>query len=132
MGGIGNTDAVWKAMSFDELEDGGYLDEDGWPTEIPSEVSAISTTLLSDLPPENTSMAGRYYVNYEGEGNVEIRGSEIDGRARIDVPRARPRISVAGLPGTSLVVARINGGSPCCSGRGAGPAGARARRSTAG
>ena len=38
---IGNTNETWKAMSFDELETGGYLDEDGWPTEIP--FSARST-----------------------------------------------------------------------------------------
>ena len=71
---VGNSDAGWNSMPFDQMEAGGYLDEDGWLTEMPPGLNAVATTLLSDLPEENVSMAGRYHLRYEGEGTVELRG----------------------------------------------------------
>ena len=70
-----STSGTWNARSFDEMRADGILDENGWPTEIPSDLGTIATTLLSNLPEENVSMAGRYHLQYEGEGTVEIRGA---------------------------------------------------------
>ena len=40
---IGHTSSEWGAMSYDELKDGGYLDQNGWPTSIPTELQRIGT-----------------------------------------------------------------------------------------
>lgn len=72
---IGHIEGQWGGWSFDQLEAGGYLDENGWPTELPDGVGAISSLILTDLPAETADYtAGRYRVTYEGEGELVISG----------------------------------------------------------
>ena len=71
---VSSTPSQWGAMRYDDLQSGGYLDENGWPTEIPPGMSNISTIMLNGLPEENTSMAGRYHLQYEGEGTILVSG----------------------------------------------------------
>lgn len=78
----GNTPGEWGKMSFEELKEGGYLDDDGWPLSIPPGITSLATLVLTDLPAEAISANGRYRLRYEGQGLVEISsdGKTIEGR----------------------------------------------------
>ncbi len=71
---IGHRPGQWGGMSEAELRDGGYLDQDGWPTSIPTTLRGIGTVILTDLPPEASSLAGRYRLRFDGDGIVEVSG----------------------------------------------------------
>ncbi|WP_198683968.1 hypothetical protein, partial [Aliidiomarina celeris] len=38
---LGHIQGQWGGMTFEQLEAGGYLDENGWPTQIPDGIAAI-------------------------------------------------------------------------------------------
>nr|WP_314262200.1 hypothetical protein [uncultured Devosia sp.] len=78
-----NVRGEWGSMSFQELKDGGYLDEQGWPTAMPAGIATITTLVLTDLPAESASANGRYRLRYEGQGLVEISsaGETVMGRS---------------------------------------------------
>ena len=61
-------------MESDELESLGLLDENGWPMRIPNELRGIGTVVLSDMPVQARSLAGRYRVRFQGDGIVELGG----------------------------------------------------------
>ena len=68
----GHLEGQWGGLDHDDLEAGGYLDENGWPVAIPEEATGIEALLLVDQPPEATSQAGRYRVTWEGEGEIDL------------------------------------------------------------
>ena len=76
-GFVGHNDK-WGALTNSDLVDGGYLDENGWPTEIPSELDAIGTIWAwSNTKTQEgvlDSRAGTYVLEYEGEGDFRIGG----------------------------------------------------------
>ena len=101
---VGNTSNKWFGMRFDEMKAGGYIDEHGWLKEIPPGIAKVSATLMSDLPADNASMAGRYYLRYEGSGSVEVR----DRSGVVDVVSSRPNEIVFDYtPGDGMVVVTI-------------------------
>jgi len=71
---IGHRPGQWGGMEADDLDRLGVLDRYGWPIGIPDGLGAIGTVVLTDLPPEAVSLAGRYRVSFEGEGILEIAG----------------------------------------------------------
>ncbi len=71
---IGHRPGRWGGASHDDLEQAGYLDENGWPLAIPPELSSIGTVVLTDLPEEAVSSAGRYRLAFRGDGIVEVGG----------------------------------------------------------
>ncbi|MFT4961865.1 MAG: hypothetical protein ACI92Z_002959 [Paracoccaceae bacterium] len=73
-GWIGHKSGQWGGFDYDAMVAGGYLDNDGWPTSIPSDLRSIGTMILTDLPAEAVSLAGRYRIRFEGTGIVEPRG----------------------------------------------------------
>ena len=72
---IGHLQGQWGGFSYDQLEAGGFLDANGWIREIPANVGAISTLILTDLPAETADYTGgRYRVTYDGDGDLRIAG----------------------------------------------------------
>lgn len=73
---IGHVEDGWGGMTTDELRDGGYLDADGWPTEIPAGLERVGTIWAWSDFRENAGNdhAGVYVLEYEGEGTIEVRG----------------------------------------------------------
>ena len=71
---IGHLPGQWGGFEIDRLIEEGYLDEHGWPMRIPREVGRLESLILTDIPPEATSFAGRYVLTYEGEGRLEVSG----------------------------------------------------------
>ncbi|MFC3117452.1 hypothetical protein ACFOHS_00660 [Jhaorihella thermophila] len=71
---IGHKPGQWGGATHEDLEAAGYLDENGWPLEIPPELSSIGTVILTDLPKEAVSLAGRYRLTFDGDGIVEVGG----------------------------------------------------------
>ncbi|MGD9865226.1 MAG: hypothetical protein AB7S99_18640, partial [Pseudodonghicola sp.] len=71
---IGHKPGQWGGAGHDDLVQAGYLDESGWPLEVPPELSSIGTLVLTDLPEAARALAGRYVLRFEGDGIVEIGG----------------------------------------------------------
>ncbi|WP_323782887.1 hypothetical protein [Leisingera sp.] len=71
---IGHLPKRWGGADHQDLLAAGYLDPEGWPTAIPPELSSIGTVILTDLPKEAVSLAGRYVLRFEGQGIVEVAG----------------------------------------------------------
>ncbi len=71
---IGHEPERWGGVDYQELLAAGVLDENGWPTEIPSGVDRIGTHIFTAQPTESTSVAGRYRLTYDGEGELAING----------------------------------------------------------
>ena len=73
---MGHTDK-WNGFDNRALRDGGFLDEHGWPTEIPDGVDKVGTIWAwgnSDQSGVQESRAGTYVLNYEGEGDLRVSG----------------------------------------------------------
>jgi hypothetical protein len=71
---IGHLPGQWGGWEHDDLVRAGALDAHGWPKVIPPELSGISTLFLTDQPEEAKSLAGRYRLAYEGEGEITLEG----------------------------------------------------------
>ncbi|MFN3953853.1 MAG: hypothetical protein ACK4LQ_05315 [Pararhodobacter sp.] len=72
---IGHRPGQWGGMDEAELRDGGFLDDDGWMLRVPPALSHVSTLVLTDLPAEMTSMAGRYHARWEGSAPLGFGGA---------------------------------------------------------
>ncbi|WP_422032653.1 hypothetical protein [Roseovarius sp.] len=72
---IGHKPGQWGGVEFDELEERGLLDAQGWPTSVPHDLGSIGTLILTDLPDDADIYAGRYVLSFEGEGIVEVGGA---------------------------------------------------------
>ncbi len=70
----GHLPGQWGGWDHDELDRRGYLDEDGWPLRVPSELEGITTLLLTDMAPDHQGLAGRYRLTHDGQGRLEISG----------------------------------------------------------
>lgn len=71
---IGHKPGTWGGMEEAELRAGGYLDASGMPIRKPPTLSSIGTLVLTDLPEEAQTLAGRYVLRYSGKGVVEVTG----------------------------------------------------------
>jgi len=71
---IGHKPGQWGGMDHEDLAALGVLDENGWPTRLPTELGSIGTLLMTDLPEEATSLSGRYVMRFDGTGIVEVGG----------------------------------------------------------
>lgn len=98
---IGHKPNQWGGMDHDDLAKAGHLDENGWPVRIPRELSTIATVILTDLPEEAVSLAGRYRVQFDGDGIVDVGG-----RAR-NVRFAPNEVTFDFTPGPGPVEIRI-------------------------
>lgn len=98
----GHRPDAWGGQDEADLIAAGILDEDGWPMAIPGTLRGIGTVLLTDLPPEAKTLAGRYVLQFDGDGIVEVGGRATnvrygDGEVRFDF-----------TPGEGMVTVTIN------------------------
>ena len=78
----GHLHGQWGGWEHADLEAGGWLDAQGWPTAIPPELSSVEAIFIVDQPPEAVSLAGRYRVSWRGEGRIELFGGSENVRYR--------------------------------------------------
>lgn len=72
---IGHQPGKWGGMETAALVKGGYLDDDGWPTEIPAGLQSIGTVWDWNNQPQNSATnSGTYVLTYEGEGTIRMGG----------------------------------------------------------
>lgn len=71
---VGHLPGQWGGMEREALQAGGYLDATGMPVRKPTTVGSIGTVVLTDLPEEALTLAGRYVLRYSGKGVVEVGG----------------------------------------------------------
>jgi len=71
---IGHMPGQWGGQGHDDLASAGLLDDAGWPVSIPRSLGSIGTVILTDLPEQAVSMAGRYRLRFKGKGIVEVAG----------------------------------------------------------
>jgi len=75
---MGHSATQWGVMDFAALTAGGYLDENGWPREIPDGMRAIGT--VWDAPQPSDDRQGIFVLMYEGEGQINVNGARIISR----------------------------------------------------
>ena len=71
---IGHRLGRWGGWEFADIEADGMLDANGWPKYLPPEIDGLETMILTELPKDLTSAAGKYRLTYEGEGRVDLTG----------------------------------------------------------
>ncbi|MDA5558623.1 calcium-binding protein [Shimia sp. MMG029] len=107
---VGHVDGRWGALNFEDLQDLGLVDDQGWIWGLPEDIEAIETVLFTDQPEESTGLAGRYRVTWTGQGAIEVTG-----RARV-VREEANTIWFDYTPGEGLVGLRISNPDPDLSG----------------
>ena len=106
---IGHKPGQWGGMSAQELRDGGHLDQNGWPIRMPRELSSIGTLVLTDIPEEAQSLAGRYVLRFTGKGVIEVTGRAKNVRYR----KGQVRFDYTPGPGSvDIRIQRINTSAP--------------------
>jgi len=101
---IGHLPGQWGGHDADWLREGGFLDENGWIARIPTNLARIGTLILTDLPAEMTSVAGRYHAQWEGSAYPAFRG------AARNVRYAPGNATFDFQPGGGAVLVEINRG----------------------
>ncbi|WP_128255812.1 calcium-binding protein [Falsirhodobacter deserti] len=72
---IGHRPDTWGGMTTKDLVNGGYLDENGWPTAVPEGLSSIGTLWQwGGRPGTAKENAGKYVLTYDGEGTIKLTG----------------------------------------------------------
>lgn len=99
---IGHRPDGWGGQNEPDLIAAGLLDEDGWPMSIPGTLRGIGTVLLTDLPAESTLLSGRYVLQFEGDGIVEVSG-----RAN-NIRYGKGEVRFDFTPGPGAVIVTIN------------------------
>jgi hypothetical protein len=94
----GHLPGQWGGFEYEALLAGGYLDDRGWPTAIPPEVTGLSTLILTHLPVDAGGVAGPYVLTYQGKGTLLV-----EGRAQ-NVVAAPGRVTFDYTPGEGSVV----------------------------
>jgi len=74
---IGHRPEGWGGMTFEELQAGGYIDEQGWPTAIPDHLGSIGTVWDWSRPAGAEERAGTYVLTYEGTGTIQLQSVNI-------------------------------------------------------
>lgn len=69
---IGHEPGQWGGMDIQDLRAAGALDANGWPLFLPAGIEAIGLVLLVDMPADAISLAGRYRVTFDGEGDIYV------------------------------------------------------------
>ncbi len=103
---IGHLPGQWGGWDAARLNEQGYLGPDGWPIAIPDEVTGLEALFLTNQDPGAVSLAGRYRMTWEGQGDLTVTGSALD------VEREGDAITFGFRPGEGLVAARIEATDP--------------------
>lgn len=100
-GWVGHLPRSWGGVDHEDLAERGVLDDAGWPREIPDDLTSIGTLLMTDLPEQARTLAGRYVLRFDGTGIVEVAG-----RAK-NVRYGSNRVSFDFEPGPGFVEVKI-------------------------
>jgi hypothetical protein len=98
---IGHLPGQWGGVTYEDLKQAGYLDQNGWPLAKPPELGSVGTAIFTDMPEAAVSLAGRYWLSFEGDGIVEVQGRV--GNVRYE----DGRVSFDYVPGPGSVEIRI-------------------------
>ena len=71
---VGHLPNQWGGWGVQDLENGGFLDTDGWPIAIPDALVSVETFILTDQPKAAKSLTGWYRVTYQGSGKIRLTG----------------------------------------------------------
>jgi len=72
---LGHKTGQWGGMKFEELDDGGYLDDAGWPRQIPDNIERIGTVFgWAGHAQGMAYREGRYVLRYDGTGVIRMGG----------------------------------------------------------
>ncbi len=71
---IGHLPGQWGGIDAEQIAAGGYLDNAGWPRQIPDGAERIEALILTDQPAESMILAGRYRLTYAGQGAITVGG----------------------------------------------------------
>ncbi|SMO51692.1 hypothetical protein [Paracoccus laeviglucosivorans] len=88
---------TFGAVSFQELQAGGYIDGSGWLLGVPEDVDGVSVVLLTELDPNATDLAGRYAMTWDGQGRINVLGGT-------ELERIGNRIEFDFIPGWGRLV----------------------------
>ena len=99
---VGHSNEQWGAFDAEAIIAGDYLDDFGWPKRLPEGARALESFILTDQPEDAIGLVGRYVVQYEGSGALDIGG-----RAK-NVTRSVDQISFDYTPGEGLVSIAIS------------------------
>ncbi|MBM3604287.1 MAG: hypothetical protein FJX25_05895 [Alphaproteobacteria bacterium] len=97
---------TWSAFGFMEHEQmraGGHLDADGWPLRVPPGADFVASVILTDLDASDTSIAGRYRLFWDGEGEVNVWGRAAN------PTRGTRWLEFDFTPGSGIVDVRVSG-----------------------
>lgn len=72
---IGHLPGQWGGRDEAWLREGGYIDENGWVSRFPPNLTRLTTLILTDLPAEMTSVSGRYHAQWEGSAYLGFSGA---------------------------------------------------------
>lgn len=100
----------WGGGDYRELALAGHLDAYGWPKRLPRDLGTVGTVILSDMPAEAASLAGRYHLSFDGTGIVEISG-----RAS-NVRYGKGEVTFDYTPGPGVVEIRLQRSDPARNG----------------
>lgn len=70
----GHLPGQWGGYPAETLLADGYIAAQGWPVAIPPGVESLETFVLTDLPPQAESAAGRYVLRWQGSGDLTVLG----------------------------------------------------------
>ena len=73
---IGHRSDAWGGMTYEELRDGGFLDDEGWVVQVPDGLRAVGTVF--DWAPNEAVQpyrSGRYVLRFEGQGKIKMKGN---------------------------------------------------------
>ena len=71
---VGHKRGQWGGVENAALRADGILDETGHPLRKPPTIGSLGTLIMTDLPEEAQTLAGRYVLRYSGTGVVEVAG----------------------------------------------------------
>ncbi|MFU8862308.1 MAG: hypothetical protein ACNA7O_00235 [Rhodobacterales bacterium] len=106
----GHLTGRFGGFEADALQEGGYIDDEGWPRAVPRGVEALEAFVLTEQPAEGQSVAGRYVLSYEGIGRVQVTGPVSNVRYRDG------DIHFTFTPSDGLVGVRVNRIDPAGTG----------------
>lgn len=70
----GRSASQFTSHSNAQLRSGGHLDANGWPIRIPAGANRVGTIILCEIAAADTSLNGRYRMEWTGDGTLEFYG----------------------------------------------------------
>jgi hypothetical protein len=105
----GHLPGQWGGWDHAKLRAGGWLNDQGWPIGVPPELTGIAALLLTEMPSDAGGLAGRYVMDWKGQGKVKLEG-------RINLVEDGERLRVfdytPGPGGVAITIEETDAGDP--------------------